>query len=675
MKFYENTHLCLTCAEYAACFGLDAYKNHKKRGTILTYGRACMGVEALIDYETLPSDRKAAVKEKYGDPYKYIVKQPITDWAQINWNKKAFDFYNNANGKGYILPTGNKLPENYRDKYTKAVTYMDAIIYYTTDKLALKRDFNINMQAFWNIVADVIRAENVAIPPNEKRLKERISKYIAAGQGMPEGFKIQVEEFRFSNDNSKKVKDQLAEDILMKFIELDNKHSDEVVSSAYNDWANANGRLTITPAAVGYRRRNHYHEVIMAREGKSAAYNKYNKQIKQFRPTSPLMLINGDDNVLDLYFTDTTYFNGRKNTNKYFRPVMYVIMDCFNDYILGYAIGETVTIELVKQAYRNAMAHIIELTGQPHLFHQVKSDKWSIDPDLKGDLATFFKFGGETKFFPAQVAQSKYIERVFGKPLHKVLKAFPNYSGANITAKSVSARPNPDALQKRSKDFPAKKHAATVIEMAINTMRHSVAGGTTQTRQQIWVDAFLTNDFCRERAITNERKLELLGVRHQPKEPARLKVNGLNFQLNNKAYSYDIPAALFPENNNKAVEIFYDPANMSEVLVTDGKGIRFVAESYRYQPAALADMHEGDGHLLRERMDDKQTITNKLIDYVQNRDERLEREEIDAQSLIQAGILTKEVNHRAQKIITGGAPMLQLNEAQPANECSIYDEM
>ena len=670
MKYHDKSILCLTYAEYVACFGSELYKSDKKRGKLLIYGLGGNGREILIDYEALPEDRRAAIVKRFGDPYQYIVKQPLIDWAKINWNKKAFDFYNNTNKKGYSLPSGLNLPEDYRDKYTKAATYLDGIDHYTTDKIALKRDYNINMQAFWGIVADIIKAEEVALPANETRLKERLKKY------KTEGFKSLIEEFRFSNDNSKKVKDQLAEDILMKLVANGNKLDDEVIAMSYNSWASENGRKVITGPAVGYRRRTYYHEVALERDGKASTYSTYSKQTQQSRATSPLMLINSDDNVLDLYFKEITYSNGKKATNNYWRPVMYVVIDTFNDYILGYAVGETVTIELIKQAYRNAIAHITELTGAPYLWAQAKTDKWAIDPKLEGELASFLKMGGETTFFTAAVAQSKYIERVFGKPLHKILKVYPNYSGANITAKT---RINTDAMQKRAKDFPDKSRAGEVIEMTINAMRHSISGGTEKSKQELWLEAFHASDFCKGRSITNERKLELVGVRHEPREPVRLQATGLKFQVNNVKYHFDIPAQLFPQYNDRKVELIYDPYDMSQVLVTDHRGLRFVADKYIYQPAAIADMKPGDGKRLNERNEDKKLIAAKLVESCQSRDERLQRSNIDAQSLLQASVLTKSINHKAQKTLTGYHAEGEDNVVQlPIVERitqSIYDEM
>lgn len=665
MTYHENTSLCLTYSEYTGCFGVEAYKSDKKRDKILLLTRGGNGKEVLIDYETLPDTRKQIILKKYGNPYKYVVKQPLKEWVELNRNEEAYKFYNN-----YTLPNGLKLPEAYRDKYTLMVTYIDAITYYTTDKIALKRDFSINMEAFWKIVTDVFTAEMIGLPKNSAALRRRIAEYRKAG------FELLIEKWRFGNDNSKKVKDQVAEDTLMKLIEWDNKQDDVVIAATYNMWAVENNRQTITPATVGYRRRTKAYEVVIAREGKSAAYNKYTKQIKRHRATSPLMLINSDDNVLDLYFTHTTYSNGKKHVNRYYRPVMYVVIDTFNDYVLGYAVGETVTIELIKAAYRNAMQHVIELTGAPHLWHQIQTDKWSIDPALEGGLATFFK--NQSIFFPAQVAQSKYIERVFSHPLHKVLKVFPNYSGANITARGANARPNTDALQKRSASFPDVQHAPAVIEMTINTMRHRTDENGVSKQQQ-WLTAFHESEFCKTRAITNDRKLELFGIKldRKPDELPRLLAQGLNFQLGNKKYSFDVPASLFPEHHNKRVQVIYEPESMDTVLVTDGKGLRFLTSKYITQPAALADRKEGDGKMLDTHTNEKEEVMNKMIDFVTEREARLQRAGIDAHSLLQANVLTKAINHKAQKTITGSneAETPQLPPVFTDAEYSYYDEM
>jgi hypothetical protein len=131
---------------------------------------------------------------------------------------------------------------------------------------------------------------------------------------------------------------------------------------------------------------------------------------------------------------------------------------------------------------------------------------------------------------------------------------------------------------------------------------------------------------------------------------------------------------LFPENLNKRVELIYDPADMSQVLVTDSKGIRFVADAYHLHPSAIADMSEGDRTRLNVELDDKTRIAKKLTQYVTDRDERLQREKIDANSLIQANILTKAINHKATKILTSHNAPGYL-ETTISELASIYDEM
>ena len=204
-------------------------------------------------------------------------------------------------------------------------------------------------------------------------------------------------------------------------------------------------------------------------------------------------------------------------------------------------------------------------------------------------------------------------------------------------------------------------------------MRHSSIEGETKTRQEMWLEAFHASEFCKGRAITTERKLELMGVKHEPKEPLRLRVNGINFQLNKQQFNFDIPGELFPENLNRRVELVYDPADMSEVLVTDNKGIRFVTQAYQLHASAVADMTEGGRTRLNTELDNKQRIAKKLTDYVNDRDERLQRDQIDAASIIQANILTKATNHKATKILTSHSKMYL--ESTTDKLSSIYDEM
>ncbi len=624
MKYLNGNILCLTYDELVpVIMPKGTYDSCKSRGNITIHGRGGNGREVLVEYESLPFKYKKAVQDQYGNPYEFMAKQPILDMIQMD--HKAQEFYT-----GYVLPNSMKLPEEYIQKYTQGASWLNTIGLLTTDKRALKESLNVPVGAFWELITDLIRVKKVALPTSYKRLNEKLKQYKA------ESYSALVEAWRFGNDNSKKVKDEVAEALLIQMIAHPHQHDDTVIAAKYNEWAIANGREQITAGAVGYRRQKNAHLVTQGREGNSKNYNKYSKQIHRDRPSAPLLLINSDDNVLDLYFM--------QDKNPYKRPALYVVMDAYNDYILGYAIGETVTIELVKAAYRNAMHHVMQLTGGAYCWNQIQTDRWSIGKD--SELTKFFK--AQAHFTPAtaKAAQGKYIERAFGTTWHQNLKMFPNYSGHNITAKE---RINPDAIDKSKKDFPLWENATQVVDGFITMMRQTVNPKTGKPRQQEWVDAFWASEKSQQRLLSNEVRLGLFGIQHNYSN--KLTAGGLKVTINKQPFTYDIPEEYYLDHVGKKVNAIYDPYDMSQVLITDGNGLRFIAKEYENMPAALADFKEGDRARFNNLIEEKKRIMGKIGQATQDRAEVLQRAQIDAASMLQAGVLVKEIRHQAEKAV------------------------
>lgn len=650
MKYHNTTILCLTYDELVpVIMNADNYHYHRRNKNITVHGRGGNGNEILIEFETLPEKFKADVIKKYGNPYEYIAKQPLLEYVKFNWDTNAEDFYR----KHILSTTNSKLPEAYIPKYTKAATWLNAIQHFTTDKAALKRTLNISVAAFWSLAGDLITANDIALPANEKRLREKLSQY------KKDGYAALIEAFRFGNNNSKKVKDEVAEALLIKMLAHPHKHDDTIIAAEYNKWAKKAGKDTITPGAVKYWRTAKAHLITLSREGAAINYTKYSKQIKRARPTEPMMLINSDDNVLDLYFShETKNSKGKIVKNNFYRPVAYIIIDTFNDYILGYAIGPAVTIDLIRLAYLNAIRHVMELTGGAYLWHQIQTDHWSIDPKLEGPLATFFKDQTEGRFTPAsvKVAQAKYIERSFGVTWHQQLKYFPNYSGHNITAKEKN---NPDAIQLASKNYPHKQHAPEVVAELITRMRHTTNPKTGLSRQQEWVEAFKKAQHCKTRQIDTEKRLQLFGLKHP--FPNRITSGGLRVQISNIERYYEVPNEIYLESVNKKVEITYDPYDMSHVLVSNGKGLRFVANEYEKMPAALADYKPDTAKKLHEALEFKKQIPAFINETMDKYSEVLQRADIDAQSILQAGVKTKQISHDATHLLTGNTLSISEN--------------
>lgn len=633
MKLHNGKILCLEYSELVpVVISESAYKQAKLRGNITVHGRGGNGNSVLIEYETMPYKYKEAVREKYGNPQQYMESQPIK--ALIDWDHKAETFYSE-----YILPTGLKLPDDYVAKYSLAATWLNTIDHLTSDKRALKANLNKSIGEFWQIVTDLIRVENIQLPTHEKRLKEKLKAYKS------EKYPCLIEAFRFGNSNSKKVDDDVAEALLIEMLSHSNQHDYTIVAARYNDWAIGSQKPTITASAVGYWAKKNAHLIVNNRDGKKVNYSKFNKQILRDRPSAPMLLLNSDDNVLDLFFqTEGVSKKGHNTKNPYYRPVLYVVTDAFNDYILGYAIGETVTVELIKEAYLNAANHVKHLLNGYYLPYQIQSDRWAIDRELKSPLAQFFQ--SIATYTPAtlNVAQGKYIERSFGTGWHQMLKNFINYAGFNITAKS---KKNADAIEKNKSNFPLKSEATLQVELFITALRCKVDPKTGTSKQTAWIDSFHASEKSKAKAISAEKHLQIFGKRHI--ETNSLRPEGLRVRLNGNQFIYDIPSEYFPYHVGKKVQVIYDPYDLNQVLVTDGKGLRFVATSFEKMPSALAD-HTTESRLrLNSLLIDKKRIANVPVQAALKRQEVLERANIDIESTLQSGTLIKQVRHAAEK--------------------------
>lgn len=642
MKFHDDK-ICLEYSEIVPdIMSAGTYAKNRERKNITVFGYGGIGREILIAFESLPAKYRSAVIEKYGNPYEYMAKEPISEQVLINWDFVAETFYDT-----WVLPSTQKeLPKDYKKKYTEAASWLKTVNHFTTDKRALKRQLNITITEFWDTVTDLIRAKNVALPTNPRSLKNKLAKYNAS----PDKYVSLVEAWRFGNENTKKVKDETAEALLLQMLAHHNQHDDTIIALKYSEWAKANGRKPITASTVGNYRKENEHLITLQRKGVAANYTKFSKQIHSNRPTAPLLLAVCDDNNLDLYFRKKVENKqGKTVTNEQYRVAMYVVKDYYNDYILGYAIGDTVTKDLIYAAFRNAIEHISELTGGNFLFHQLQSDRWAIDRQLKGELATYF--GSLAHFTPGTVkaSQTKRIEQSFNAVWHQQLKLMPydNYAGHNITA---NQKMNPDAILALKKNYPSVENASQVVAHFVHNMRQSINTKTGMPRQEEWLKAFQASEKSQKRQISNEQRIELFGITHP--RPARITSAGLRFDIDKHTFTYDIPDEHYLQNVGKKFTVMYEPQNMDQVLITDKKGLRFIAKAWENAPSALADFKPGDRERLNNLLENKTKMMLGIQTKIQDRMALLSRDRIDVETVLQSGVaMPKEISYQAAKAI------------------------
>ncbi len=581
--------------------------------------------KVLIEYEPLPIRYKANVEAYFGNPYDYLAKKPIKDLLVPDY--KAEEFFT-----AYRFDEDKMLPMDAVRAYVKAATWLNLLVRLEADHRFIKETLKLSVGAFYNHACDIIRAEKVDLPTCYRRIKDRMAEY------QREGYSCLINA-RYGNRNASKVTDEVSASMLLELIANQNQHDDTIIARAYNQWAQAAGYKPITAGTVGIHRKKNDYLVSQYRQGRAAAYNVYGKQIMRKRPSAPLLLVGSDDNDLDLYFIDEKInAKGHVSINYYYRFVVIVVMDAYNDYPLGFSYGERVSADLIKAAWLDAMHHIRQLTGMFYLPHQIQTDQWG-----RGTLDDFYSSIATYTPATARVARAKYIEQAFGTRWHQTLKLYPNYAGTNITSKS---RLNPDALELNKKSFPVKEKGPAQIQDFINRMRHAVDPQSGQTKLQQWLEGFWASDKSQERQITDTKMLLTFGTPH--KYTNKITNAGLRLTLYGEERVYEIPEPLYLKTVGKTVQAYYDPLDFSRVLITDGDKLRFVAFQYQLMPSALADYKQGDHNRLHDFFDQKKVHMQYIAEKKAQREEVLSNHRLDAESLLQAQVLVKEIKRSAE---------------------------
>jgi hypothetical protein len=580
----------------------------------------------LIEYDSLKPEHKHKIEQRFGNPYDQVAKEPIR--KMVNKDMKAEEFF-----MAYKYDGNKSLPIDTVKSYVQAASWLNMLVKAKASSKEIKKLLNLSLADFWIKVGEIIESDKIELPSSFRRLNEKINEYQEKLKESNDAAYSTLISKHFGNQRALKVSTELAESLLLELISLP-YHDDVVICRNYNQWATQNNHEPITPATVGKWRRDHEHLIRATKNGSKEWYNTHGKQIMRKRPSAPLLLIGSDDNDLDLYFQTTTINKkGHSVVNYFHRFKLIVVMDAFNDYILGYAQADVVTADLVRLAFVDAMHHIKELTGNWYLPHQLQTDQWG-----KGTLTEFYQSIATYTPATAKVARAKYIEQAFGTKWHQALKLYPNYAGQNITAKH---KINEDALALRKKDFPAIEFAPQQVEHFINTMRNLVNDKTGLTKQQEWLQAFRQSHKSQEKAISDMQFLHLFGTSHDYQN--RITNKGLTPCLNGMERLFEIPEAYYLESVGKKVQVIYDPIDFSRVLVTDGASLRFIAHEYEKLPSALADFLPGDRARLNHKLEEKRRHVEFISQQKEKRQNLLERNKIDAESLLQAGVMAKEL--------------------------------
>ena len=600
----------------------------------------------LIAYEGLARKYQELIVRRFGDPYTYVHNQAIKQYLKVDVNAK--DFFTT-----YRTDAGQSLTKEKIERYVTCANWLNLLIEVDNNWSKCKHMLSMSSKTeLYNAVLKIFVAEEIKLPHKYQPLLRKISAY------KPNNYAILVSK-KLDNTNSMKVKDEVNTALLIEMFGYGAQYDDTFISIKYNQFAQASGFKTITATTVGNYRREHKTFIEGTRNGNKVWYDNAGKITHQSRPSAPLLLINSDDNELDLYFQEVkTTKDGKTKRNYFYRPVLYVVIDAYNDYPLGYAIGDSATKNLIKAAYLDAANHVKQLTGDRYFWHEIKTDRWGIDREAKNDFSQWFS--NQARFTPTLLGNSrgKVIEQSFGKSWgNKLKELFPkNYSGHNITAKS---KLNKDWIELNKKEFPTVESAAEHVAAFINEMRHLTDRVTGKTRQQQWLDAFETMQDNKKRLITHEQHLMLLGYDHVNSKSGRLESNtitnaGLTPTINEQPYLFEIPKEQYLDTLGLRVNVKYDPYDMSRVLaISQDEKTRIVCETFERVPMAHFDWNENTPERLNNLMGEKGHHQKTIRDFREDTQAILQRHRLNAESVLGAGVLKKEIKHAATKLIEG----------------------
>jgi hypothetical protein len=178
-------------------------------------------------------------------------------------------------------------------------------------------------------------------------------------------------------------------------------------------------------------------------------------------------------------------------------------------------------------------------------------------------------------------------------------------------------------------------------------MRTLVDEKTGLSKQDQWLQAFQQNEKSKAKAISDMQTLALFGVRHP--HTNKITNKGITPQINCVDRTYEMPADLYLETIGADANVIYDPLDYSRILIETSKH-RFIAHTYEKLPSAIADYKPGDRSRLHARIEEKKNHVQQIQARKDQRQDILQRNRLNAESLLQAGVMPKELMHGAAQL-------------------------
>jgi len=186
----------------------EVYNKQRQRGKLNIVGRGGNGRQVLIEFNSLPPVYKKLVQEQLcggEDMETYMQVQPLRDL--IKPDIKAIEFFDR-----YQLPDGRLLKEKLKRNYIKSASVLNMISSVYDNKKWLKKELNMSLQQFWNVVVKMKEVKDAGLPGTIRHLKPKWQSY------KEEGYKGLITA-KIGNQNRTKVTPKLEKLILSLYVQ------------------------------------------------------------------------------------------------------------------------------------------------------------------------------------------------------------------------------------------------------------------------------------------------------------------------------------------------------------------------------------------------------------------------------------------------------------------------
>ncbi len=312
--------------------------------------------------------------------------------------------------------------------------------------------------------------------------------------------------------------------------------------------------------------------------------NELDPVTKRSRPSHPDDLWVLDGTPFELYYQD----------GKSIRRLYWVwVLDAHSWKVVGYAIGDTETGHLVRQALRMAT----RTTGT--LPNQLQFDNGSAFKAK--ETLDWMKLMAKATPTAVGNARAKVAEPFWAHFERSILKYYGNHSGGNIKARRLETLANTDFIKENWRSFPDRDGLIRQVHECVALWNASEFNGLVPNKTY-------AKGSPRRRELTLEQTQQLFWV----KRPKTVKYTnrGLCMDVDKVEQWYEAPAGGSPaevaefymDHIGESFTVFYDPDDLSSIALHTAAGkLVALAEAPRLVPMALADMDEQGGADLARR--------------------------------------------------------------------------